>query len=755
MKKLKRKLDQFIINFFKIIFFFLFINASIANEISIEVEGNKFTDDDVILSLLSDKPKNINENYSNYIIKTLDDSNLFDSVYVITSDNKYTIYIKEYANLKKISYRNNERIKKDELNYIANELKLTNLNENIINLFISEVKKLYESFGYNNVKIIYTKDIDVNTNTANLEFEFDEGTITKINKINFNGNVTFDNQTLSNVIESKTKSLRNIFANNNYKNYLIEKDKFTLLQFYKNNGFIDITIETKIEYLDTNKVNVFFYISEGEIYNFKNVNISDEANLIDVETINLINNEINKIITDNNTYSQEKINILKDNITSLVLNNGIDFFEIDVLQKIENKEVDLLFIFTEMKPLYTNQINIYGNTRTFDKVIRRELELIEGDALHPSQLEKIQNKLLSLKLFETVNVSQELIDDDTVNINITIKEKQTGSFNAGVSVGTIDGFSIVTGLKERNFYGTGRSLEALINTSQDRREFKFLTSDRLYQTDADLSYKLNYKQEDLSKASSYKLDTISSGVGIAYKINKKLLHNIDLEYSLKDYKITNSSTVASSIAKSSGTNVSFLLKNNLRYSSLNPGFILKNGTYLNFNNSIETPTSSSNGFVRNILTYKNFYTKNKNIFSIQTKIGNILSLNNNDILTDDKFSLGGRWLRGFDSFGVGPRNSRTSYVGGNNLVAAKLDYSIQFIENNNFPIFLNLFNDYGVLWGNKTKPTQNDQNLRSSVGFGIKYYSPIGPIGFTWGFPVMDEEYDIKRMFLFSVGNID
>ena len=95
MKKLKRKLNQYIRNFFKIIFFFLFINVSIADEISIEVEGNNFTDDDVILSLLSDKPKNINENYSNYIIKTLDDSNLFDSVYVITSDNKYTIYIKD------------------------------------------------------------------------------------------------------------------------------------------------------------------------------------------------------------------------------------------------------------------------------------------------------------------------------------------------------------------------------------------------------------------------------------------------------------------------------------------------------------------------------------------------------------------------------------------------------------------------------------------------------------------------------------
>ena len=85
----------------------------------------------------------------------------------------------------------------------------------------------------------------------------------------------------------------------------------------------------------------------------------------------------------------------------------------------------------------------------------------------------------------------------------------------------------------------------------------------------------------------------------------------------------------------------------------------------------------------------------------------------------------------------------------------KLDYSREILNNSDFPIFFNLFNDYGLLWENKTKPTNSDDSLRSSVGFGIRYYSPIGPIGFTWGFPLMDEEYDIKRMFLFSVGNID
>ena len=173
---------------------------------------------------------------------------------------------------------------------------------------------------------------------------------------------------------------------------------------------------------------------------------------------------------------------------------------------------------------------------------------------------------------------------------------------------------------------------------------------------------------------------------------------------MKEYKITNSSTVSDSILNSSGDNISYLFKNNFRYSTINPGFISRNGNYLNFNNTIETPTSSSNGFIRNLITLKQYYSIDKDIFSLQTKLGNIISLNNNDILTDDKFSLGGRWLRGFDNFGAGPRNSRTSYIGGNNIAVTKLDYSLEISNNSNFPIFLYLFNDYGLIWENKTTP---------------------------------------------------
>ena len=126
-----------------------------------------------------------------------------------------------------------------------------------------------------------------------------------------------------------------------------------------------------------------------------------------------------------------------------------------------------------------------------------------------------------------------------------------------------------------------------------------------YENDISYNYSLNYRQQDLSKFSSYNLDTLKTGFGFAYKLNKNFYHNIDFEYALKDYQITNSSTVSNAILSSSGTNMSFLVKNNFRYSSLNPGFIAKNGSIVNLNSTIETPTSSSNGYLRNIITLKN------------------------------------------------------------------------------------------------------------------------------------------------------
>ncbi len=741
---------------FSFIIIFIFSNQTFSNEIKLEIIGNNFTDEEVILSLIQESPSDLSEEYSNYLIKTLNNSQLFEDVTVKIVEKKYVISITEFPNINNIYFNNNERLKDEELIEYTEQLNLLNLNPLIINNFIEEINKLYETFGYNNSNITYTSNIDKESNTAEIYFDINEGEITKINKIYFIGNNIIDNQELRSSIKSKTKTLLNIFANNNYKNFVIQNDLRVINNLYKNLGYIDVNVDYKIEYLQTNRVNIYFNIVEGNEYSISSVKISDEENILESNLKELLDNEVNKSKLLKNNYSLKDINLFKNKISSIILESGLEFFEINTLEKKTNLDVAILYTISSIEPKYTNQINIYGNSRTYDDVIRRELEIAEGDPVYSNQIERIQNKLNSLRLFKSVQVLENEIENNLVDIDITVEEKQTGTVNAGLSIGTLDGLGVVAGLSERNFYGTGRSLNALVNTTDDKTSLVFETTDRLsYENSMDLTYKANFKQQDFSFASSYKLDTFSTGVGISYILNPKLRHNVEIDYVIKDYKVTDKSTVATSIRNSSGESVSFLLSNQLSYNTLNSNIIPKNGRLLSLKNFIESPTSSSNGILKNVVTFKSYTQIEKNIFSLQTRAGNIISLSNNDILTDDKFSLGGRWLRGFDSFGAGPRESRTSYVGGNNLIATKLDYSREVLGNADFPIYLNIFNDYGLIWENKTKPSNSDNSLRSSAGFGIKYYSPIGPIGFTWGFPLIEKDYDIKRMFLFSVGNID
>ncbi len=755
MRKLKKLLKiNFYISF--ILINIIYSHLTYADTNYIEIKGNNFTDDDVIFSLIKNQPTELSEEYSNYLIKTLDKSKLFKDVNVKIYQDKYIISITEFPSINKIYFKNNERLKDDELNQIINELQIFNLNDSIIQDFISETLKIYQSFGYNNAKITYYDKFYPSNNTSDLFFEFEEGDITKINTISFVGNNSVDNETLKDLIKSKVKTIVNVFANNNYKKFQVENDLRIIENYYKNIGYIDIKIDFKVVYLQNNKVNISYIIDEGELYKFKKIEIVDINNILTEKIIKNLNENIISSNLINNNFSVDKINELSNTVSNNLINEDINLFEVEILEKKENNEISIIFNILKVVPRYANQINIYGNSRTFDHVIRRELELIEGDAVYKSKIEKIRKRLNSLNLFKSVEIIEKEIDENLVDININIEEQSTGTVNAGLSLGTLDGFAVVAGLSERNFYGTGRSLNALVNTSEDKTEFTFLTTDRLlYENNVDLTIKANYKEESFSSSKSYNLNTFKTGLGISYDLNSQIRHNVQLDYLIKDYKITNFSTVANAIGNSSGENISFLLRNNLYYSSLNSFYIPKNGSSFNFTNLIETPSSSSNGYIKNILILKKYKKFNKNIISAQGILGNITSLNNRNILDDDKFSLGGRWLRGFDNYGAGPRNSRTSYVGGNNLISTKFDYSRELTKNSDYPLLINLFNDYGLLWENKTKPTNNDNNLRASVGIGIRYYSPIGPIGLSWGFPIIHESYDIKRMFLFSVGNID
>ena len=287
-----------------------------AKSFVIEIIGNDHTDTDVVFSLLDDKPESLNIEYSNYLLKKLNQSGLFKNIRVEMNVNKYIIYVEEYPSINKIYYRNNKRLKDEDLHSIETELKIINLNPNQIHKFIDQIKQIYKSFGYNQIKIEFKTEIYEQSNTANLYLDINEGRITKIKNIYFIGNNNFDSSLLRSEIKSKTKSLSNIFANNNFKLFQIESDAIIIKNFYQNNGFIDVDVSFDIEYHDKkNKALVYFRISEGLKYNFRKI---DHKNLIQ-DLNNVSSSEINDLLISKSNLIKKPFNrsILDDLKTSI------------------------------------------------------------------------------------------------------------------------------------------------------------------------------------------------------------------------------------------------------------------------------------------------------------------------------------------------------------------------------------------------------------------------------------------------------
>ena len=390
------------INFFFLYVLFFSFDVLAFDKNNIIIKGDVLFDEDVIFSIIDENliTDSISDIDSNKILDDIYKTGLFSNVEIDIVNNKLFINLKSEPRINKINFSGNERFKDDDFYEIINKnFDLTYYNKNKILVFIKELDNLYKSFGYNQIEILFfTKDSeDNNLKSVDLNIEINEGSISKINKVSFIGNLSFPDHRLLEQIKSKPKNSILFFTKRNFKLFETKNDLQKLIVFYKENGFRDIKIQTSYEYIDTkNFYNIIFSIEEGSKYQFANINLKLNDISLNDDQLNHLNENFNiyrdKFILNNNSYNPKYYEKLKLLVTDILFDYGLKFFNIEVSESLNNLLVDTSVIINSSLPKFINQIQIVGNTRTYDEVIRRELLIAEGDAINDYNIQQFYKK---------------------------------------------------------------------------------------------------------------------------------------------------------------------------------------------------------------------------------------------------------------------------------------------------------------------------------------------------------------------------
>ena len=722
-----------------------------ADEFEFKIIGNENLDKEFIESIviIDNSKYSNNDELINYVIKELFSTGYFESVTADINDGIITINLIENPVINEINFINNDRFDDDVLENVIKEkfIDIDVYNKSSADEIKNSLIQYYKSYGYNLIKISYSIN-NLDSGQINLNYNITEGEITKISKINIIGNESFSKRKIKSIIRSsESKFFKLISGTSKYNENLIYLDEKNLEEYYLNQGFKNIKITSSIsEFVeDTNKVVLNYFINEGNRFTISGIDIKFDNNISNVDmNIDEIINDLD--IKNNKVYNKYKIDKSSEKIYNYLQKKGLIFIDVKTIEEEIDNNVNLVFLISKIKEEYVSEINIFGNYRTKDKVIRRELELSEGDPFIPSKVRKSRSNISNLNFFSKIGIKS-YSTDQKVKLDIEVEDKPTGEFNLGAVFDSYDGVAVVSGIKENNIFGDGRYLALNLNTSQDFAGINFeVVEPYIGNKRFNLIYNIDVSSVDATSSSGYQKDTQTVGIGARYQLTDTTSHYIKFDYAIEDYHSITSSA-SDSIANKGGQNIEFYLSNRFNISTLDTRFRPNEGSLISFYNRL-----SVDNFMLNKLSYDKYFNINKRILSFRTEVGKVLSLSSSDVPDGNKFSIGGRSLRGFDVKGVGPRNSSSGYIGGNNLISAQIDYLIPISESENNLLDFVAFFDGGTVFENDTTPTNSSESVRISSGAGFNLNTPIGPLSLFYAIPIQSESYDKEKKFVFSIG---
>ncbi len=729
--------------------------AQSVGTIDIRVEGAQRIEPDTVRSYVPIRAgQKITTQALDEALKKLFATGLFADVIVRREGSAIVVRVVENPIINRIAFEGNKRVSNDIL---EDEVKLRPRIVYTRSRVQNDVQRLIDVYRRNGrfAVTVEPKVIQLPQNRVDLIFEITEGPVTEIRRIGFVGNVKYSDSDLRSVVRTKeTAWYRFLTADDIYDPDRLTFDRELLRRFYLSNGYADFRVVSAIAELAPNREGFFitFTIEEGERYRFGKIDVA--AKLRDLSS-----DQLKGLIKVKNGdwYNADVVKNVVLNLTDAVSTLGYAFVDIRPRVKRKKKErvIDITFRVREGPRVFVERIDITGNVRTIDSVIRREMVLVEGDAFNASKTRRARKKIRNLGFFEKVDVKNVVGSrpDKTV-LQVKVRERSTGEISFGAGFSTTNGFLGNVGIRERNLLGKGQDLLLKTTIAAESSEIDLQFTEP-YFLDRKLSggFDLFRTTKDLQDESSFQRKSFGAGLRLGFEYSD--IFRQRLRYRITREEVTDVASIASlAIQEQEGAAVKSEISQILTYDGRDDLFLPTKGVVARFN----TALAGLGGVVKyirtNVKATKYFPITEKFIGSIGGSAGYIIGLGK-EIRIVDRFFLGGPSLRGFSVAGAGPRDETTGdSVGGKFFYRGSAQVTFPIGLPSEFGVKGRMFSDIGSLSNSEsTLATITDEkSLRASVGFGLSWRSPFGPILLDFSKALLKEDFDKTEVFRFDFG---
>lgn len=743
----------------------------------IQVEGNRRVEPETVRSYLE---FTVGDAYDagrvDASLRALFSTGLFADVRIDKVGDVVVVSVVENPVINQVAFEGNYEVEDDSL---RNEVQLRPRSIYTRARVQADVQRILDVYRRQGrfAASVEPKIIELEQNRVNLVFEILEGTATKVKSINFIGNHAFSDAQLRDIISTSQSGWFDFLKGGSiYDPDRLNLDRVLLRQYYLKNGYADMRVLSANAELDRDGSGFFitFALEEGELYNFGEVVIESALPELDTQSL------YSELLTTSGTvYNGSYIDKTTEKLTLAVAEQGYAFARVRprATPDIYSRTISLRYAIDEGPRVYIERINIYGNSRTKDHVIRREFRLAEGDAYNPLLVDRAKKRLKALGFFKTVEVKRRRgSTPDRVVIDVELVEQSTGELSFGAGYSTNEGVIGDVSLTERNLLGNGQFIRLKVGGSIDRLQVDLgFTEPRFLDRNLSAGFDILHKEVDQTDQSGFQSrktgGTLRLGFPLAenlwaqtrYTFARDEIYDVDVNASLAIQEAAGEGQFAN--GNNDGVTYTSALGTTILYDKRNHPKTPTSGVYFQVSSDF-AGVGGDVQYVRVSAEGRGYYPLAENITLIGRVIGgHIEGWGDEDVRLLDLFFRGGETVRGFERSGYGPRDLNTNdALGGRTYWAAtaELRFPIPLIPEE-LGISGAVFADAGSLFtaGEAAKrlgdsgliSLADEATVRASVGGSILWNSPVGPLRMDYAHVLNSEEFDDEQAFRFGASS--